>query len=358
MVLITRSLDKIDPRVGPNGIKCATLPKQFAAPPQGDDDDDGKVTSTADYTVQDKTNLPLIVEMLEKYGIVIVKDLVSPPACDAIVGELEPHFFRDPSWNGSPFPKQTTVATRTVLKSKTAVEQILCHQLFSKVSAHFLSESNYFWISNKIRTGNSSIQLNSGITYKAGPNAANQMYHREDMVHHNIHEERDTFHYGDDTLVGLAVALTDTTKANGATRVIPKSHLYGPYRHPRDQDCNYIELQKGDCAFMLGSTYHAASANNTSESRISSFFFMTKSYLKPEENLFIDQTLDFFRDNYTPEALSLLGLNLSKPFCGHVDYGNPLNLLKSQEELGRSSLRLREDNYGETTVAVSASNDI
>lgn len=140
MVLITRSLDKIDPRVGSNGIKCATLPKQFAAPPQGDDDDDGKVTSTADYTVQDKTNLPLIVEMLEKYGIVIVKDLVSPPACDAIVGELEPHFFRDPSWNGSPFPKQTTVATRTVLKSKTAVEQILCHQLFSKVSAHFLSE--------------------------------------------------------------------------------------------------------------------------------------------------------------------------------------------------------------------------
>lgn len=338
MTQFTKSLNLIDPYLASDGKKYAKIPRQPQTNP---------VITNANYTVNDKSDTKLIISNLEKYGVVIVKNFLSSNTCDQIIDEVEPFFFRDQLWNGSPFPRQTTVVTRTVLKSPTVTQDVVCNPLFLSIASNFLDESNYFWINNKIRTGKSTIQLNSGITYKVGPGASDQMYHREDMVHHNVHKDRDHFVYGDESMVGLTVALTKTTKENGATRVIPLSHLYGPYRHPEEKNCNYIELDKGDAAFILGSTYHAASANNTDKDRISSFFFMTKSYLKQEENYFVDQNADFFK-NYSVEALSLLGLNLSEPFCGHLDYGNPLSSLKSEEEINNSSLKLKKDNYGET----------
>lgn len=337
---VTKSMHLIHATVADDGKKYAPVPRQ---PPHFLSST--KVTN-ADYTVENKADVGSIIEHLKKYGVVIVKNFISEDACDQIVHEIDPFFFRDESWNGSPFPRQTTVVTRSVLKSVTVRDQILCNQQFRQVSEHFLSETNYFWIGQKIRTGTSSIQLNSGIVYKVGPGASNQMYHREDMVHHNIHKERLQYIDGDETLVGLSVGFTNTTKQNGATRVVPGSHLWGEYRYPTDDECNYIELAKGDAAFMLGSAYHAASGNQTNDDRISSFYFMTKSYLKQEENLFVDYEMDFFK-KLPADALSLMGLNLSEPFCGHMDYSNPLQLLKPLNEVG-----VNKENYGETIIPV------
>lgn len=308
--------------------------------------------TTTDFTVYN-SDLSLIIEKLEKYGVCIVKSLVERAQCDSIVGELDPYFFRDNAWNGSPFPKETTVVTRSVLKSSTSVDIILCNDIFVQLSSKFLSESNYFWTGNQIKEGNSYIQLNSSITYKVGPNAKDQMYHREDMIHHNIHKESTSYTYGSETLLGLSVALTDTTKYNGATRVIPGSHLWGPSRCPDTNKENvcYLELEKGDCAFMLGSTYHAASSNSTLDDRITSFYFMTKSYLKQEENYFLDKNMDQFK-KYSNKALKLLGLDLSEPFCGHMDYQNPITLLTSQSNFDESGIKLSNNNYTETIYPI------
>lgn len=343
MLQKTKSLNLIHPYTGDDGKSYTKVPKQ--SPHLSSD----KNITNKDYTVYDKLDTSSIIANLEKYGVVIVKNFIPKITCDDILNEVEPYFFRDQSWNGSPFPKETTVVTRSVLKSKTSLNEIACNPIFSSVSSNFLNESNYFWIGEKIRTGNSSIQLNSGIVYKVGPGASNQIYHREDMVHHNIHKDQDQYKYGNETMVGLSVAYTNTNKQNGATRVIPGSHLWGPFRYPNNEYCNYIELEKGDAAFILGATYHAASANRTVKDRINSFYFMTKSYLKQEENLFIDQVPQFFK-SLSVEALNLLGLNLAEPFCGHVDYGNPLNVLKSKEEIDASTLIISKENYGETIL--------
>lgn len=305
--------------------------------------------TTKDFTVLCNSDISSIIEKLETYGVCIVRNLIHKEKCDNIVQELDPYFFRDEAWNGSPFPKETTVVTRSILKSPTSVDLILCNDLFVQLSSKFLSELNYFWTGNQIREGNSYIQLNSAITYKVGPHAKDQMYHREDMIHHNIHEENDTYKYGSETLLGFSIALTDTTKNNGATRVIPGSHLWGPNRCPDNREGNvcYLELEKGDCAFMLGSTYHAASSNMTSEDRITSFYFMTKSYLKQEENYFLDNNIGYF-SKYSNRALKLLGLDLSEPFCGHMDYMNPILLLTAKANFEKSTPKYQNKNYTET----------
>ena len=59
----------------------------------------------------------------------------------------------------------------------------------------------------------------------------------------------------------------------------------------------HVNVAKGDAVLFLGSLYHAASANRTSQDRVAGYFFMTKSYLKPEENLHLGTDLRVFKND-------------------------------------------------------------
>ncbi|SCU98895.1 LAMI_0F16644g1_1 [Lachancea mirantina] len=278
-----------------------------------------------EYTVHSADDYASIVDKMETYGLCVVKNFLSRDTCDQISHELEPHYYRDESWQGSPFPRQTTVVTRCALRSPTTLHKVIDSKLFTSISSHFLEESNYFWIGEGARVATSGIHLNSGIAYRVGSGAADQRYHREDMIHHTFHERRQTYHYGDDTLVGLGLALTEMSEANGATRAIIGSHLWGSHDPTAEYDRRleaYLNVEKGDAVLMLGSLYHAASANSTANDRISAYFFMTKAYLRQEENLHLDTAKEDFR-GLSLRTLGLLGLHTSDPFCGHIDYKSP-----------------------------------
>lgn len=305
-----------------------------------------------DLVVNDKTDFETIVEKLKLYGLCIVKQYLRPEICKDIKKELEPHYFREKSWNGSPFPKETTVVTRAALKSPMCLSKIACDETFYNVSHHFLSESNLFWIGDgKLRRSETDVQLYSSIIYKVGAGAGNQMYHREDMSLHNVHPRREEYHYGDDSQVGLAIALTPMNQANGATRAIIGSHLWGPLDGPAQFDPSqevYLELDEGDGAFMLGSTYHAASSNHSSADRIGAFFFMNKSYQRQEENYHVDMSPSFF-ENMSFQALKILGLHTSLPFCGHIEYKSPAFVLNPKLEEASQSAK---GNYTEIVYPV------
>nr|CAI6575508.1 CLL_HP1_G0027560.mRNA.1.CDS.1 [Saccharomyces cerevisiae] len=253
------------------------------------------------FTAKDKYDYKGIVENLERYGLYTTHG------------------------RGSPFPKETTVVTRAVLHSPTVLKEVVSDRLFCDMANHFLNEKNYFLTGNVIRKCSSGIQLNSGIVYKVGAGAGDQGYHREDHIHHTIHQACDSFQYGKETLLGVGVAFTDMNKANGATRVIIGSHLWGPHDSCGKFDKRmefHVNAAKGDAVLFLGSLYHAASANHTLEDRIAGYFFMSQGYLKQEENLHFGTDPEFFKD-MPLETLKLLGLTTSEPYCGHIDYKSP-----------------------------------
>lgn len=64
-------------------------------------------------------------------------------------------------------------------------------------------------------------------------------------------------------MIGCVTALTKTTAANGATVVIPGSHLWGLERRPLDEETVPAELEPGDACIFLGNTYHAGGGNIT-----------------------------------------------------------------------------------------------
>jgi len=64
-------------------------------------------------------------------------------------------------------------------------------------------------------------------------------------------------------------AISDFTKENGATRLVPGSHLSGKHPAPgQDYDCVWAEAPAGSLVIWEGRTWHAASLNTGNEPRL------------------------------------------------------------------------------------------
>ncbi|CDK29507.1 unnamed protein product [Kuraishia capsulata CBS 1993] len=282
-----------------------------------------------DLIVSEPATPEKIEEKLKLYGGCIVRNYLLEEDCDQILKDVSPRLnsFSN-SGDASNFISPTTRrASGTCLRSRTAAEKMLIHPLNLAVSNRFLGKENVFRIGEEAVTGFSKAQHNSCITFSIGPGSKDQPLHRDDYLHHSVRPYREKYTFGTETAVGTAVALRRTTKANGATRFIPGSHLWDHYRRPNEEDVFYAELEKGDCFFMLASCYHGGSANTTKdEQRIVTFLFMTQGTLRQEENIFLGTPIEYFKSLSIP-ALAALGLQTSQPFCGWHENEDPIRFL-------------------------------
>lgn len=103
--------------------------------------------------------------------------------------------------------------------------------------------------------------LSNIISIRIGKNltpASSQALHRDDAVHCNNHATAtDKWTKNRETAVSMFLAGSKCTGANGATRIIPGSHVWGPTRVPKEEETLYAELDPGDCMYMVSSLYHA-----------------------------------------------------------------------------------------------------
>ncbi|CDK28006.1 unnamed protein product [Kuraishia capsulata CBS 1993] len=290
--------------------------------------------SVADLTVSEPVTADKISEKLEIYGGAIVKNFLSHEITDKIWSDISPH-FKKRTWNGDFFPQQTTRVTSIVTKSKTVCEEYMCHPLYMEVAARFVGKKNTFIIGQDLTTAYSEPQHNSSTTLSIGPGATNQPFHRDDIIHHNIRKYREKYEYGYETAIACCLAHNKTTKANGATRFIPGSHLWDHQRIPQEDEVVYAEMEKGDAFFMLASCFHGGSANTTKdEYRNQSFLFMTQGHLRPEENIFIETPMEYF-ETLSVQALKSIGLAASQPYCGWFrDLEDPLHVVKPETLTG------------------------
>ncbi|ETS81351.1 hypothetical protein PFICI_06353 [Pestalotiopsis fici W106-1] len=130
------------------------------------------------------------------------------------------------------------------------------------------------------------------------------------------------------------MALTKTTKANGATRFIPGSHLWDYTTPPPENNdsCVYIELSPGDAFFMLHSTLHGGSANTTKdEYRFICMSTSTTGLLRQEENQYLANDVEKIKK--LPLSLQrFLGWGISDPWKGYVELKDPVLLLNPDEK--------------------------
>lgn len=246
------------------------------------DDRDRPVPEVKSFDSATVTN-DEVVKALSEAGGCVLKNLLSADILAQIEKDVREHLDADKPWDGTFFPIQTRRVNGLASKSKVFMEELVNHKILQECSKTMLSSTLKYWIGDTLETSVSNPQLNNTIVFSIGPGAKDQPLHRDDIVHHRNVERKEAADYkiGQDSAIGFFVGGKKTTKANGATRFIPGSHLWDSATPPSEDLAAYAELEAGDAFIMLASCYHGGSANTTTdEERLVYSCFMTKGYLR------------------------------------------------------------------------------
>lgn len=152
------------------------------------------------------------------------------------------------------------------------------------------------------------------------PGEQPQMAHADDLFY-PIPRPRDA--------LGAATiwAIDEFTASNGATEIIPGSHLWGT-RVPTAQDVRVpVVMAPGSCVFFLGTLWHGGGANRSESDRLAVTAQYCEPWLRPQEAFTLSTTMDTCRA-VSEDILRMLGYSVHPPFIGQVDGMHPKRLLE------------------------------
>ncbi len=129
------------------------------------------------------------------------------------------------------------------------------------------------------------------------------------------------------TVCNTMWALTDFTEANGATRIIPGSHL-------RDSSPNFgqaydsepAEMSRGSVLVWHGSLWHGGGANRTDTRRVGIAMNYCAGFIRQQENQQLGIPREIAR-GFSPRLRELVGYGVYNGLIGHIDKTSPVDLL-------------------------------
>jgi ectoine hydroxylase-related dioxygenase (phytanoyl-CoA dioxygenase family) len=122
-------------------------------------------------------------------------------------------------------------------------------------------------------------------------------------------------------------ALTDFTEANGATRVVPGSHVRD--RSPafgKHYDSIPAEMPRGSVLVWHGSLWHGGGANRTGQRRVGIAMNYCAGWVRQQENQQLGIPREVAR-GFAPRLRQLVGYGIYGGLVGHIDKRDPMFLL-------------------------------
>jgi ectoine hydroxylase-related dioxygenase (phytanoyl-CoA dioxygenase family) len=133
------------------------------------------------------------------------------------------------------------------------------------------------------------------------------------------------------TVCNTMWALTDFTEANGATRLVPGSHLLD---HSPDYGAEYesiaAEMPKGSVLVWVGSLWHGGGANTTDGRRVGIAMNYCAGWIRQQEN----QQLGIPREiaaHFSPRLRELCGYGIYNMLIGHINKRSPAEMLDADD---------------------------
>jgi ectoine hydroxylase-related dioxygenase (phytanoyl-CoA dioxygenase family) len=122
-------------------------------------------------------------------------------------------------------------------------------------------------------------------------------------------------------------ALTEFTEANGATRIIPGTHLadrsptYGQH-----YDSIPAEMPRGSVLVWHGSLWHGGGANRTEERRVGIAMNYCAGWIRQQENQQLGLRPELV-ETFPPRLQELVGYGTYQGLIGHIDRRTPAKRL-------------------------------
>ena len=124
------------------------------------------------------------------------------------------------------------------------------------------------------------------------------------------------------------IALSDYTSDNGATRIVPGSHML-PDAPEYDRDfatAEAVEFTAGSALMLDSQLWHGGGANNTNEPRVGIALAYCAGWTRPQENLLLGLSREGVKQ-YPRRLQELLGYSIYKGQWGHIERQDPIELI-------------------------------
>jgi ectoine hydroxylase-related dioxygenase (phytanoyl-CoA dioxygenase family) len=266
-------------------------------------------TTLPDVSTLSASERDVHIERIATQGYSIIEDAIEPDLVDELTGELrrlEVDLGIEPASND--FEGSRTVRIYNLLVHGPAFERIPVHPSVLPVVEGVLDHGCLI-------SSVSSIAICEGETP--------QPIHADDQLM-PIPKPHPP------TVCNTMWALTDFTEANGATRLIPGSHLadrspdYGaPY------DSIPAEMARGSVLVWHGSLWHGGGANTTPDRRIGIAMNYCAGYIRQQENQQLGIPLDTAA-GFDARLQQLCGYSVYQGLIGHIDKHDPVELLTGE----------------------------
>jgi ectoine hydroxylase-related dioxygenase (phytanoyl-CoA dioxygenase family) len=123
-------------------------------------------------------------------------------------------------------------------------------------------------------------------------------------------------------------AISDFTEENGATRIIPGSHLRdGSPAFGSQHDSIPAEMPRGSVMVYHGSLWHGGGANRSDQRRLGIAMNYCAGYIRQQENQQLGIPAAIAR-GFSPRLRELVGYGIYNRIIGHINRKHPGTLLE------------------------------
>jgi ectoine hydroxylase-related dioxygenase (phytanoyl-CoA dioxygenase family) len=239
---------------------------------------------------------------LQQGGYVVLESLLTPERC-AEIRRATASLLGDTGRNS--FEGLTTQRVYNVLAKTRAIDDLVDHP-------RVLALLDRLFLPNYLLSQAQLIQIL--------PGEAAQLLHADDTFY-RVPRPRPP--------LGAATiwAIDAFTAHNGATQVVPGSHVWDDERRPQPEEAIPCVMPEGSVVFFVGTLWHGGGANTSQGARLAVTCQYCEPWLRQQENFSLGVPREVAR-GLRESLLRMLGYSIYPPFMGMVDGMHPKRLLE------------------------------
>lgn len=241
-----------------------------------------------------------IAEVLAADGAAIVEDLLPAAQVEQLNQDLLPHIERTPF--GDDFTGRQTQRTGALVARVPSTREVVTHPYILAAAETFLGPYT------------DRIILHLTQTIYINPKQGAQPLHRDRLawggyLPRSVEPQFNTIW-----------ALTDFTKENGATRLVPGSNQWPDEQRAEPEQMCQAEMSAGSVLLYSGSVIHSGGENKSTQSRLGLNITYCLGWLRQEENQYLSCPPHIAKD-LDPQLQELLGYTSGNYALGY--YSDP-----------------------------------
>ncbi len=246
-------------------------------------------------------DLDNILAAIRKDGACILEDVLSNSKVDQILDEMGPYIDRGATGRDE-FSGFATKRIGSLVARSAACREVTIHEKILGIANGFLGPQC------------ERIQLHLGQIIDIMPGQTAQLLHRDRLVW-GLHLPKEV-----EPQLNTIWALTDFTKENGATHVVPGSQEWPLTEQARHDQSIQANMSKGSVLLYTGTVIHGGGANTGNSPRLGLNITYCLGWLRTEENMMLSCPPEIAKD-MPQELTDLLGYTMGNYALGY--YSSP-----------------------------------